>query len=212
MPEAAPDKPEVVYVGDPLCSWCWGFAPSLSRLRENHPDQLDYRLMVGGLRTGVNAQPLTDELRGYLASAWRQVEKSSGQPFDHTFLDREDFIYDTEPACRAVVAARHVAPRSVFDYNESLQQSFYHRGMDPTRRETFVDVAAGVGLDRSAFEAALGSEAIADETRRDFLDARELGVHGFPALLVRNGDAITSVTRGFLPPDALLQALSPWLS
>ncbi len=204
--------PEVIYVGDPLCSWCWGFAPSLSKLRESHPERFHYRLMVGGLRTGANAQPLTDELRAYLASAWRQVEQSSAQPFDHTFLRRADFIYDTEPACRAVVTARRLAPAKVFDYNEALQGAFYQHGLDPTKVETFVGIARELELDEKQFEAGFHSEEVSLETQQDFDRARELGVHGFPALLVRDGASVTGVTRGFLPPDRLIDALAPWLS
>ncbi len=38
-----------------------------------------------------------------------------------------------------------------------------------------------------------------------------MGVAGFPTLLVRDGDRLGVVTRGFLPADQLLPALSEWL-
>jgi len=206
------EKPELTYVGDPLCSWCWGFAPSLRKLRETHPDRFSYRLLVGGLRTGANVQPLDSELKGYLTSAWQEVARRSGQPFDYAFLHRSDFVYDTEPSCRAVVAARGLAPGRAFEYNESLQDAFYRRGLDPTREETLLAVARELDLPDAEFREALGSDAVAKRTQADFEEARAMGVHGFPAVAVRDGDTLTGVTRGWLPPDLLLEALTPWLS
>ncbi len=40
---------ELIYVGDPMCSWCWGIAPQLDTLVRTHPD-IPLRIVVGGLR------------------------------------------------------------------------------------------------------------------------------------------------------------------
>jgi len=202
---------ELIYVGDPLCSWCWGLAPSLRTIRLKHPDRFRYRLVVGGLRVGSSAPPLDDRMRSYLAGAWREVEKRSGQPFNHELLATAEFVYDTEPACRAVVAARNVAPDDVFDYNESLQDAFYRRGLDPTALATFLTVAREQRLDENAFQSTFESIEVERETRADFEDARAMGVHGFPTLLVRHNGSTRVIARGWLPPEALADQLAPWL-
>lgn len=206
-----PKSPELIYIGDPLCSWCWGFAPSLRKLRLQYPERFRYRLMVGGLRTGASALALDEPVREYLASAWKEVERRSGQPFNHAFLANADFVYDTEPACRAVVTVRQMAPERVFDYNESLQDAFYHRSLDPTELETFVTVARELGLSEEAFSTTFHLESTLDATRADFNDARGMGVHGFPSLVVANAGTTETVVRGWLPPEALADQLEPWL-
>jgi putative protein-disulfide isomerase len=205
-------RAELIYVGDPLCSWCWGFAPSLRKLRLSYPDRFRYRLVVGGLRTGSSAPSLDADMRAYLAQAWREVERRSGQPFTFDFLETADFVYDTEPACRAVVAVRRLAPDRVFDYNEGLQDAFYHRSLDPTTLDTFVTVAREHGLDVDAFQETFDSEDARRETREDFDRARMMGVHGFPSLVIRDDGTTQTVTRGWLPPEALADQLAPWLS
>ena len=60
---------------------------------------------MGGLRP-FNTQPTTAEFKEMLRGHWRHVATASGLPFSETVLERDDFIYDTEPACRAVVTAR----------------------------------------------------------------------------------------------------------
>lgn len=202
---------ELIYIGDPLCSWCWGFAPSWRKLRLRHPDRFQYSLVVGGLRTGSSALPLDEHVRDYLAGAWRDVERRSGQPFNHEFLEKAEFVYDTEPACRAVVAARVIAPEHVFDYNEALQDAFYHRSLDPTDRSTFLTVAREQGLSEDEFEAALHSVEVERETLDDFHKARSMGVHGFPTVVLRENGTAHTISRGWLPPEAFTDQLRPWL-
>ena len=45
---------KLIYVGDPMCSWCWGFAPEIESLADDYPIEV----VVGGLRPGPSAQPL----------------------------------------------------------------------------------------------------------------------------------------------------------
>jgi len=42
----------LIYVVDPMCSWCWGFSPVLKELMRQYQGQISFQLMVGGLRPG----------------------------------------------------------------------------------------------------------------------------------------------------------------
>ena len=104
MPDAATDR-HFVYFADPMCSWCYGFGPVMAELRRRFEGRLGLRLVMGGLRAG-NTEPMRDKDREYIRGAWARVGEASGQPFDNAFFERASFTYDTEPACRAVVAMR----------------------------------------------------------------------------------------------------------
>jgi putative protein-disulfide isomerase len=56
---------ELVYVGHPMCSWCWGFAPVLERLIDAL--RVPIAVIVGGLRPGPAAAPLDDRMGTSLA-------------------------------------------------------------------------------------------------------------------------------------------------
>ena len=45
--------PHLIYFADPMCSWCWGFAPVAEAIRQRLGDALPIRLMMGGLRPGT---------------------------------------------------------------------------------------------------------------------------------------------------------------
>jgi putative protein-disulfide isomerase len=201
---------EFVYVGDPMCSWCWGFAPTLQRMEEVY--EIPVRLVAGGLRPGPSAQVLDDGLAEVLEHHWREVERASGQPFDHAFLARRDgWRYDTELPDTAVVAMRSIDATSAIPFHTRLQRAFYAEGVDITDSGEYPRLVEAFGLDGGAFVELLLSEEMRRQAWEDFAEARSLGVGGFPTLLARDGEQWTVVTRGFAPAERLLPALSDWL-
>src|SRR3712207_8936900 len=49
-------------------------------------------------------------------SHWEHVAELTGQPFEFAFFDRQGFVYDTEPACRAVATVREQRPELALPY------------------------------------------------------------------------------------------------
>ena len=177
---------ELIYVGDPMCSWCWGIAPELEALVESHPE-LPLRIVVGGLRPGPNAQTVGPELAGYLAHHWEEVERRSGQPFDQALLDDHGWLYDTEHACRAVVVMRELAPHETFRFFQHLQHAFYAEGRAVWDSEIYRELIEGFDVDPEAFLTAFGSQDAIKATWQDFSLARSWGINGFPTIVLRQG-------------------------
>ncbi len=201
-----------VYFADPMCSWCYGFSPVIRALRDRYRETLPVRIVVGGLRAG-NTRAMRDEDREYIRSAWTRVGEASGQPFDFAFFDRESFVYDTEPACRAVVAMRHRNPAWALDFMGRISEAFYAQNRDTTNADVLCDLAAEAGDDREGFKAAFFDPEIRNETFRDFLSSQQSGVQGFPCLVVGNEDAgYALVTNGFRPLEGLPEAIDSWLA
>lgn len=201
---------EFVYVGDPMCSWCWGFAPVLDRMQEVY--DIPIRFVAGGLRPGEDAEVLDDRLERFLAHHWDQVAAASGQPFDHEFLKRRDgWRYDTEVPAIAAVTMRTLDEKLVLAFHSRLQHAFYADGIDITHRDVYPYLLDGFNVDRDEFMRRFTSEEMKALTWNDFAEARSMGAAGFPTLLVNDGGQYGVVTRGFLPADQLLPALSDWL-
>lgn len=200
-----------LYFADPMCSWCYGFAPVIDALAQHFEGRLPVRLVMGGLRAG-NTQAMRAQDRSYIKGAWEQVALASGQAFDHAFFDRETFVYDTEPACRAVVTMRRLAPDRALGFKALISSAFYGHNRDVTREAVLADIAAEAGMDRDAFLAALQSPEARNDTFRDFMTAKEAGVEGFPLLAVGSQElGYSLVTQGFRPLDGLPEAIEQWL-
>lgn len=209
MTESA--QKQVIYIGDPMCSWCWGFSPALRKIREQFGDRVSLAVIVGGLRTGT-MEAITDEMRAYIHHHWHEVNQRTGQPFSSDILDQPGFVYNTEPACRAVVAMRRLNPELVFDFFEQLHQAFYRDGMDLTRARVLADLAESLGVTGREFSSEFDSAQTAAETVADFGRARSLGVHGFPSVVLRDGDRHTLLTSGYQPFEVLSPYLDSWLA
>ncbi len=201
-----------LYFADPMCSWCYGFGPVIKDLSNHFADRLALRVVTGGLRAG-NTQPMRDKDRDYIKSAWTRVAEASGQPFDFSFFDRESFVYDTEPACRAVVTTRIRHPDRALDMKSAISTAFYANNRDVTQAAVLADIAAEQADDRDQFLATFRNPETRNETFRDFLFAQQSGVHGFPCLLIGDSDgSYALVTNGFRPIDGLKDAIENWLA
>lgn len=198
---------KLLYVADPMCSWCYGFAKPLDELLNQPGDAapLSLAVVMGGLRpftTDALTPERADELSGY----WGQVAQASGQPFapnPHPALHGPGFVYDTEPASRAVVTVRSHWPKLVWRYLKAIQHAFYAEGRNITQPEVLADVAQSLGIPAAEFAPAFASQAMRDATLNDFRQAQEWGIRGFPALIAEHGDHLHLVGQGFMPIDAL---------
>ncbi|MCB1169371.1 MAG: DsbA family protein [Leptospiraceae bacterium] len=189
----------VLYVGDPMCSWCYGFNPVLSKVEEVYGDRIPVKAVMGGLRPGELAEPLDERLSRFLRHHWKQVEEATGQPFGYEFLDREGFVYDTEPACRAVVAFRNFLPSREFSFFSDLQSAFYRDGKDPTDVRTFQELAETYDLDGQKYLEFFGSDEARYQTSLDFQLGRAVGVTGFPALVHLKDQRAMVISYGYTP-------------
>ena len=202
----------LIYVGDPMCSWCYGFAAPLDELLADPQGAapLQLALVMGGLRpftTETIAPERADELAGH----WHHVAQASGQPFaqaPNTALHLPGFVYDTEPASRATVTVRSLAPKLVWRYFKAVQHAFYAEGRNVTEPGVLADIAEALGIARADFAKAFASQEMRDATLADFRQSQAWGIRGFPTLVAEHGDHLHLVGSGFMPIDALRAALS----
>jgi putative protein-disulfide isomerase len=202
-----------LYFADPMCSWCYGFSPVIATLAERFAGRLPVKLVVGGLRAG-NTRAMRPQDKDYIRSAWTRVGEASGQPFDLSFFDREGFVYDTEPACRAVVTMRRLRPEKALPFLAAIQRAFYARNEDITQTEVLSTLAANeAGVDHAQFTAELLMPETRNETFRDFLTSQQAGVEGFPCLVAGNeAEGYALITNGYRPIDGLPEAIETWLA
>lgn len=202
-------KPELIYIGDPMCSWCWGIAPTIHHIASR--DDLQLRTVVGGLRPGPGAEVLDDSMRRFLAHHWEKVAEVSGQPFDQTVLDREGWTYDTELPAIAVTTMRHLAESETIGFFTHLQQSFYADGIDITDPARYPALIDGFAVDEISFMDELRSDDGRNRAWGDFAEARELGVAGFPTILLQVNGATQVLSRGYASRAHFDDRLAYWV-
>lgn len=193
------NPPILWYFADPMCSWCWGFSPVIEAVRAQYRDRLKIALVLGGLRH--ETEPMTAAQREEILHHWRAVHELTGQPFRFDGALPEGFVYDTEPACRAVATMGGIDPAQVFPLFRAIQTAFYAEGRDVTRASVLAELAAGLGVGPAAFLQAFDSDDARARTQAHFRQARQAGVRGFPALILQQDAQLHAVSAGCQPLD-----------
>ena len=209
MTDQQPASRRLLYFADPMCSWCWGFSPVIAAIAQVCAGLVPIRLCAGGLRAG-ETRPMDDRSRSYVRHHWEEVAAQTGQPFDFGFFDRARFVYDTEPACRAVVAMRNLVPDAALAYLAALQRAFYAENRDITQEDELADVAASFASPDD-FRIVFRAREVHEATQADFRMTQGIGIQGFPTVVLQDGRQLTALTSGWQPFEALQDGLRGWL-
>jgi len=207
------EEPHLIYFADPMCSWCYGFAPVIEEIRRAFGRALPMRVIMGGLRPGTK-QAMTPEAKREVLGHWAHVHEATGLPFDERALDRDGFRYDTDPGARAVVVARRESEAMAVSYLARVQKAFYAEARDVTSGEVLADLAEELGLDRAPFLAQWSAEEAKQETWRDYAISQRAGVTAFPTLVGGPNEAgvYGVVTRGYAPAEQVVGVLKDWIN
>lgn len=192
------DQDRIIYVGDPMCSWCWGISQELTKFAEAHAAAYPLLVVAGGLRPGTT-EPMDEELANFLEHHWQDVNRASGQPFSYGILKDRTFVYDTEVPCRAVVTVRELAPEKAFGFFKAIQENFYVNNQNTNETASYLPICDQFGIDRTAFQKSFESPEMRQRTQADFALSSRLGVRGFPAVLLQTGGEVRLLANGFAP-------------
>jgi putative protein-disulfide isomerase len=199
------------YIADPMCSWCWGFSPVIERTRLEYAGRLKFELLLGGLRPGTKI-PLPPAQRAEILGHWQAVHRITRQPFCFAGAMPEGFIYDTEPASRAVVAVSLMDEEMVFPFFRQVQAAFYAEQQNVTVPDVLAQLARAMGLDEQRFLQVFESDAARSRTLEHFEEARRRGVSGFPAVMMQSPQEYVLLARGYCPYETLRSRLDAWLA
>ncbi|MFT6319154.1 MAG: putative protein-disulfide isomerase [Granulosicoccus sp.] len=199
----AQSKAQLIYFGDPMCSWCYGFSPEMSEALDSLAEDVDFQIVTGGLRP-YNTETMAD-LGDFLQQHWEDVNKRSGQPFSYEILKDKTFVYDTEPACRAVVLMRALKPESEFEFFKEIQTQFYQKNKNTNLTETYAELATAFGLNKTEFAKKFESDEFKEKVKEDFTYAQNIGVQSYPTLVLKNGDDLYLIAQGYVEAETIIE-------
>ncbi|MCB1725426.1 MAG: DsbA family protein [Gammaproteobacteria bacterium] len=203
---------ELIYIHDPMCSWCWGFRPTFECLCDSLPEGVGVRRLLGGLAPDSD-RPMPDELRTRLQATWRRIaERIPGTRFNHDFWHDCQPRRSTWPACRAVIAARHQDAQGESAMIDAIQRAYYLDARNPSDDDTLISLAHGIGLDRTRFAGELHAAETQAELDAEMAETRRIGADSFPSLRLRIGAAYWPVAVHYTDPAPMLETLQDLLA
>ena len=195
---------ELYYVGDPMCSWCWGFKPVLDKVKEALQDDLSPVYVMGGLARD-SGEPMPQEIREYIQGQWHNVTAETGATFNWDFWEKCQPRRSTYPSCRAFYAAQKQGKGTVMF--EAIQRAYYQEARNPSDVETLVILAGEIGLDTERFEEDLLSPEIEQQLQDGFNIRRSMNANEFPSLVIRKGEDVTFLVKGYDDTEIVLDRL-----
>ena len=195
---------ELIYVADPMCSWCWGFQPVLEKVL-NVAGDIPVQYVMGGLARDSD-EPMSEENRHYIQGQWNLVTETTGANFNWDFWEACEPRRSTYPACRAVIAAGlQGRTRAMF---EAIQRAYYQEARNPSDASTLVKIAGEIGLNRECFASDIASESVEGALLDGFNIRRSINANQFPSLIARSlADELTWLTKGYVDSSEVLGRL-----
>ena len=199
--------PTLHLVHDPMCSWCYAFAPNWRRINAALPASISVQYVLGGLAPDSD-QPMPLHVQVHIQDNWRRIQSIvPGITFNFDFWTRCLPRRSTYPACRAVLAAKHFGPQYEAKMIDKIQIAYYREARNPSDVETLCELAGEIGIDVQAFEERMGDEACQAMLESDLQKTRALGVTGFPSLVLATDDGIAVIPHDYIDPLITLKAI-----
>ena len=200
-------KATLIYVHDPMCSWCWGFTRARQNLFSRLPPGIEIVRLLGGLAADTD-EPMPASTRRYVQETWKAIEqKIPGTRFNFEFWDKCRPRRSTYPACRAVIAARQQGDQYDEAMTARIQQAYYLEARNPSETETLVELAAELGLDERRFAKELHSALTNDTLIKEIQMAAGMQVDSMPTLVLKIGESAWSLGIDYTESDTMLESI-----
>jgi putative protein-disulfide isomerase len=183
----------------------------LNAIEKKFGDEAPVSVIVGGLHAYDNF-PMSKTYKANIRHHWEDVNKATGAIFDYKFFNRDGFVLDTEPACRAVVTARLMNKSILIPFYKSISRSFYSENKDTTDLKQFKSLAEEVGLDFVDFSKIYNQLKTKENTRNDFNFTKKIGVTGFPTVIIKEDEKMALLAAGYQSFQNIEPKIEAWLS
>lgn len=204
-------KPNIYYVYDALCGWCYGFGPVIKEFHEKHGEEFNFQVLSGGLVTGNRAGPI-GVVAGYIKEAYKQVEERTGVKFGDAFLEDVlepgEALFTSIPPARAMALFRNQLPGKQVEFAARLQKAIYHDGLAPADWNTYGTCAADFGLKADEFAEKMQHPKVEEVVLEEFKVVANWGIQGFPAVLLQQGDQAFLLARGYTDLENIENSLA----
>ncbi len=195
------EKPQIIYVFDPLCGWCYGFSPVIKKAYDTYKDKADFKVITGGMVIGNQIGPI-GRIAEFLRGATARVTQRTGAVFSPLFLDTiltegKQILTSMEPSI-AIQICKAEKPDKIFDFMSELQKDIYISGLKTAIPADYHRLAKKMGFDQNKFINHLSEEAFIQKTLQDFQEANTLGIDSYPAVLISNKGMIRELVRGYV--------------
>jgi putative protein-disulfide isomerase len=199
------------YVHDPMCSWCWAFVPTWTKIKEALADRLEVRYVLGGLAPD-SAQIMPKDMQTTISGSWKNIEtRVPGTQFNFDFWTKCEPKRSTYPSCRAVIAARKQKPEIEREMILAIQKGYYLEARNPSDADMLIQLSGELGLDPIQFATDLASEETNKALHEEMSFGQSIGAQGFPSLVLKTPEGYGYIPLDYNDPSVVLNQLERFI-
>lgn len=186
---SAPQKKvDLYYVTDPICSHCWALEPVLRKFEAQYGQYFNMHTLMGGLLE--NWDGFADTANGIngpadVAEHWKEVGDHSRMPIDGT-------VWYDNPIESSFIPSRVF--KVIHKQNSELANTFLRRARESlfafnkniAQDKMLIDLVNKVGLNGEEIVKQSKQPEANTSLHEDFQLVRQLGVSGFPTIVLLN--------------------------
>lgn len=182
------NKVELYYVTDPICSHCWTHEPVLRRFVEQYGHLINFHSVMGGLLEKWDG--FGDSANGIskpsdVAGHWREVGELSRMPIDGT-LWYDNPIQSSFPPSRVYKVIQKLNEGLAIEFLRRVREAVFAFNQNVGENAILVEIVNSIGLNGEEVvresEQSIGKQLL----KEDFALAANLGVRGFPTIIMVN--------------------------
>lgn len=187
---SAPKKTiDLYYVTDPICSHCWALEPVLRKFVHQYGHYFNMHTLMGGLLEKWGDGPV-DPANGIsgpsdVAGHWREVGEHSRMPIDGTVWYDNPITSSFIPSrVYKVIQKNH--PELANTFLRRAREELFAFNKNIAQDDVLVGIINQVGLDGEAIVNQSKLPEADTALHEDFQLVRQLGVRGFPTIVMMN--------------------------
>lgn len=198
---------QLTYLYDPLCGWCYGAQPAITRL--NELSDISVTLMPTGLFAGPGARKMDESFASFAWQNDQRIAKLTGQVFSAAYrnnvLKKPGGSFDSGPGGLALTAVQMTAPKQTFKALKAFQNARYVDGLDNANNDILIKILRDLGLAEAAELFAHPTNELRstyqDTTQQAQRFMQRLGLNGVPSLLIETTSGPKPVSSNLLYGD-----------
>jgi len=205
-------KKRLVYVGDPVCSWCYAFTDTFERIKTEFFGKIDFSYYMGGLVINRDLR-INAAMKKLLKKNWKEVENKTGKHINA--CEKIDGIppipYKSDPACRAFMCIKSMDEELAYAFYKGVHHNFYEDLKDISDENNLCDIAGKLGIDKSFFIERFRDKSAEEQVYKAMDKVKALGVRAFPALVAVDESGKTVLNQGIKPYSHLRDQIKAWI-
>lgn len=201
----------LLYVHDPMCSWCWGFKPVLKSLIKKLPNDIHYKQLLGGLAADSDViMPIS--MQDTIQSNWKNIQQSIPNiEFNYDFWTTCKPRRSTYPACRAVISAKIQNPELENEMITAIQKAYYLNANNPSDYSVLINLADDIGLDINKFEIDMLSDQVNELLISEIEYSRSIGASSFPSLFIEKNNTHHPIVLDYNNADIIVEHIESFI-